>query len=311
MRLVSQANPATRQYRPAHNGYPPSSSTAPYLDSPQPMDPFFDDDDENIVDSAFSRPVAMQSQESGLPLAHNAAPPAGSHPSKPSLGDGVPQGWNFDDDDFQHPDQTPFPRSEQYPKEPSSSPTRKWKWEWKWPWRKEKVMAGERIIMLNNSSGNVDFCSNSVSTSKYNLVSFAPKFLFGMPVLLFLFVSLHCMFSEQFSKYANLFFLFTACIQQIPDVSPTNKYTTIVPLAVVLLASAFKEVQEDLVSCDFGCLVFLSLASDRNDISQMLNLAHGMPRSSRISRHSWIKSGKTYTSGMWYDWRVTISSLQT
>jgi phospholipid-transporting ATPase len=54
--------------------------------------------------------------------------------------------------------------------------------------------------------------------------------------------------TEQFSKYANLFFLFTACIQQIPDVSPTNQYTTIAPLAVVLLASAFKEVQEDLVS---------------------------------------------------------------
>ena len=52
---------------------------------------------------------------------------------------------------------------------------------------------------------------------------------------------------EQFSKYANLFFLFTACIQQIPGVSPTNRWTTIGPLAVVLLASAFKEVQEDLV----------------------------------------------------------------
>ena len=52
--------------------------------------------------------------------------------------------------------------------------------------------------------------------------------------------------AEQFSKYANLFFLFTALIQQIPGVSPTNQYTTIVPLAVVLLASAFKETQEDL-----------------------------------------------------------------
>lgn len=55
------------------------------------------------------------------------------------------------------------------------------------------------------------------------------------------------MLLEQFSKYANLFFLFTACIQQIPGVSPTNRYTTIAPLAAVLLASAFKEVQEDLV----------------------------------------------------------------
>jgi len=56
---------------------------------------------------------------------------------------------------------------------------------------------------------------------------------------------------EQFSKYANLFFLFTAFIQQIPGVSPTNRYTTIAPLAVVLMASAFKEVQEDLVRHPF------------------------------------------------------------
>ena len=41
--------------------------------------------------------------------------------------------------------------------------------------------------------------------------------------------------------------LLSAIIQQIPGVSPTNKYTTIAPLALVLLASAFKEVEEDLV----------------------------------------------------------------
>ena len=54
-------------------------------------------------------------------------------------------------------------------------------------------------------------------------------------------------FAEQFSKYANIFFLFTACIQQIPGVSPTSRYTTIVPLAMVLIVAAFKEMQEDLV----------------------------------------------------------------
>lgn len=59
---------------------------------------------------------------------------------------------------------------------------------------------------------------------------------------------------EQFSKYANLFFLFTACIQQIPGVSPTNRWTTIAPLTVVLLASALKEVQEDLVRFEIPIL---------------------------------------------------------
>lgn len=75
-----------------------------------------------------------------------------------------------------------------------------------------------------------------------------PKFLFGMFRWACISYNVLTSSAEQFSKYANLFFLFTACIQQIPGVSPTNKYTTIAPLAVVLLASAFKEVQEDLVS---------------------------------------------------------------
>ncbi|KAJ7128986.1 calcium transporting ATPase [Mycena crocata] len=234
LRLVAQANPAARQYQPA-NGYPPSSTSTPYSDhSPQLMDPFFDDDDDNMPDSAFGRPNPgpMDSQASGLPLARNAVPPAGSGPSKVS-GDGVPQGWNFDDDEFRPAGQPAFAGSSSFNGAPpskseqktKSSPRRKWKW----PWQKDKVLTGERIIALNNASANVEYGSNFVSTSKYNLATFIPKFL-----------------TEQFSKYANLFFLFTACIQQVPDVSPTQKYTTIVPLGVVLLASAFKEVQEDL-----------------------------------------------------------------
>ena len=51
---------------------------------------------------------------------------------------------------------------------------------------------------------------------------------------------------EQFSKYANIFFLFTACIQQIPNVSPTNRYTTILPLGIVLIVAALKEAKEDI-----------------------------------------------------------------
>ncbi|KAJ7076878.1 calcium transporting ATPase [Mycena belliarum] len=229
LRLVAQANPAARQYQPA-NGYPPSSSSNPYSDrSPQLMDPFFDDDDE-MPDSAFGRP--QDSQASGLPLARNAVPPAGSGLPKAG-GDGVPQGWNFDDDEFRPANEQAFASSSSFngvpdqkaEKKTGASPRRKWKW----PWQKDKVLAGERIIALNNAAANVEFGNNFVSTSKYNVATFMPKFL-----------------TEQFSKYANLFFLFTACIQQVPGVSPTQKYTTIVPLGVVLLASAFKEVQEDL-----------------------------------------------------------------
>ncbi|ODH27301.1 hypothetical protein ACO22_04228 [Paracoccidioides brasiliensis] len=90
---------------------------------------------------------------------------------------------------------------------------------------------GPRIIMFNNSPANAanKYVDNHVSTAKYNVFTFLPKFLF-----------------EQFSKYANLFFLFTAVLQQIPNISPTNRYTTIAPLIIVLLVSAIKELIEDL-----------------------------------------------------------------
>lgn len=182
LRLVSQANPATRQYQPASNGYPPSSNT-PYGDQPQLLDPFFDDDDDNAPDSAFGRPVPMRSQESGLPLTRSAVPPAGSGPSKVSLADGVPQGWTFDDDDFQPSNQSPHAGSSRFsgttPAERASRPVRKRKW--RWPWQKKQELKGERVIALNNPAANTDFCSNFVSTSKYNLATFVPKFLTGVP----------------------------------------------------------------------------------------------------------------------------------
>ena len=89
---------------------------------------------------------------------------------------------------------------------------------------------GPRIIHLNNPPANAanKYVNNHVSTTKYNIATIIPKFLF-----------------EQFSKYANLFFLFTAILQQIPNVSPTNRWTTIVPLAIVLLVSLGKEIVED------------------------------------------------------------------
>ncbi|KKK21664.1 hypothetical protein AOCH_003549 [Aspergillus ochraceoroseus] len=89
---------------------------------------------------------------------------------------------------------------------------------------------GPRLIMLNNAPANAvhKFVDNHVSTAKYNLITFFPKFLY-----------------EQFSKYANLFFLFTAVLQQVPNVSPTNRYTTIAPLLIVLTVSAIKELVED------------------------------------------------------------------
>lgn len=64
--------------------------------------------------------------------------------------------------------------------------------------------------------------------------SFIPSFLF-----------------EQFRRYSNCFFLFIALLQQIPDVSPTGRYTTLVPLIFILSVSAIKEIVEDVVSNRF------------------------------------------------------------
>ncbi|EPZ33774.1 P-type ATPase, cytoplasmic N domain-containing protein [Rozella allomycis CSF55] len=83
-----------------------------------------------------------------------------------------------------------------------------------------------RQIMI--SSPNDGYLSNAISTTKYTLLTFLPKFL-----------------SEQFSKYANVFFLVTSVIQQIDGVSPTNKYSTLLPLVFVLSASGLKEAVED------------------------------------------------------------------
>ncbi|XP_064637664.1 probable phospholipid-transporting ATPase IA isoform X4 [Lineus longissimus] len=85
----------------------------------------------------------------------------------------------------------------------------------------------QRVIYLNRAQRH-KFCNNKISTAKYSFISFLPKFLF-----------------EQFRRYANIFFLFIALLQQIPNVSPTGRYTTAVPLLLILLVSAIKEIIED------------------------------------------------------------------
>ncbi|MEE6462132.1 hypothetical protein FKM82_001508 [Ascaphus truei] len=72
------------------------------------------------------------------------------------------------------------------------------------------------------------FCNNHVSTAKYNVLTFLPRFLYS-----------------QFRRAANSFFLFIALLQQIPDVSPTGRYTTLVPLLFILSVAAIKEIIED------------------------------------------------------------------
>lgn len=85
-----------------------------------------------------------------------------------------------------------------------------------------------RIVFVNRPQP-AKFPNNHITTAKYSVYSFLPAFLF-----------------EQFRRYSNCFFLFIALLQQIPDVSPTGRYTTLVPLIFILLVSAIKEIIEDI-----------------------------------------------------------------
>ncbi|CAL8285523.1 unnamed protein product [Lota lota] len=84
-----------------------------------------------------------------------------------------------------------------------------------------------RLIFINQPQHD-KFCNNLVCTAKYNALTFMPRFLFA-----------------QFRRAANSFFLVIAMLQQIPDVSPTGRWTTLVPLVVILLVAAVKEIIED------------------------------------------------------------------
>ncbi|XP_031706428.1 phospholipid-transporting ATPase IB isoform X2 [Anarrhichthys ocellatus] len=91
----------------------------------------------------------------------------------------------------------------------------------------DPVDATARTVLLNRPQ-ITKFCDNHVSTTKYGILTFLPRFLY-----------------EQIRRAANAFFLFIALMQQIPDVSPTGRYTTLVPLIFILTVAGIKEIIED------------------------------------------------------------------
>uniref|UniRef100_A0A4W3HUP6 Phospholipid-transporting ATPase n=1 Tax=Callorhinchus milii TaxID=7868 RepID=A0A4W3HUP6_CALMI len=82
------------------------------------------------------------------------------------------------------------------------------------------------FISDSSIDNNMFFIINS--TAKYSVVTFLPRFMY-----------------EQIRRAANAFFLFIALLQQIPDVSPTGRYTTLVPLIFILTVAGIKEIIED------------------------------------------------------------------
>ncbi|MQL90819.1 hypothetical protein Taro_023433 [Colocasia esculenta] len=108
-------------------------------------------------------------------------------------------------------------------------------WCGKSTWRKEHLKIGgpgySRVANVNDpglsEAGNLNYCSNYVSTTKYTLATFVPKSLF-----------------EQFRRVANIYFLITGCLAFTP-LAPYNAVSAILPLAVVIGASMVKEAIED------------------------------------------------------------------
>ncbi|KAF8935380.1 hypothetical protein BGZ47_009973 [Haplosporangium gracile] len=96
---------------------------------------------------------------------------------------------------------------------------------------------GNRIIPISSSRSTPliqpetgkPFVSNAVTTARYTLWDFLPKQLYA-----------------QFSKIANVYFLFVASLQMVPGWSTTGQYTTLVPLVVFLSIAIAHEGYDDL-----------------------------------------------------------------
>lgn len=73
-------------------------------------------------------------------------------------------------------------------------------------------------LTLNYLSLPCRFCSNAYRTSSYSKMSFVPLNLF-----------------HQLSHPSNFYFLFIMFLQLIPELSPTNWYTTFVPLFCIFV----------------------------------------------------------------------------
>ncbi|KAJ2694882.1 hypothetical protein H4218_005429 [Coemansia sp. IMI 209128] len=74
-----------------------------------------------------------------------------------------------------------------------------------------------------------DHPKNAISTARYNVVTFLPAQL-----------------AAQFSKVANVYFLFIAALQQVPGWSTTGRWSTVLPLCVFVSLSVAHEGFDDL-----------------------------------------------------------------
>ncbi|XP_068946163.1 phospholipid-transporting ATPase FetA-like [Petaurus breviceps papuanus] len=94
-----------------------------------------------------------------------------------------------------------------------------------------KFAEKERHLQANNKEFNekFEYVNNVIKTSKYNFFTFLPLNLF-----------------EQFQRVANAYFLFLMFLQLIPQISSLVWYTTVIPLALVLLMTGVKDAIDDM-----------------------------------------------------------------
>ena len=92
--------------------------------------------------------------------------------------------------------------------------------------------AAHRVVTLNQPSVNCarGYCVIFVRTCKYTVANFVPLMLW-----------------LQFHRLANLYFLFVALLQCVPQISPVGypRPTIMVPMTFVLCVTAVKEAVED------------------------------------------------------------------
>lgn len=83
--------------------------------------------------------------------------------------------------------------------------------------------------LLIDERNNFPYVDNTITSSRYTLISFLPRQLFA-----------------QFSKIANCYFLLVAILQLIPSWSTTGTSTTIIPLSIFISISMMREGWEDI-----------------------------------------------------------------
>lgn len=91
--------------------------------------------------------------------------------------------------------------------------------------QRPRISKTPREIFFGNKTFNYEHCfpTNFISTAKYTAISFLP-----LAILL------------QFKRYANIYFLVTAILQSIPQISPLSSATAWAPLIFVVGLSVLR-----------------------------------------------------------------------